>query len=318
MATLVITVGILVALPHIGQTAVTTLRPTSTEPSTTTLLVTGDVLTARSVNTIATRQQDFTWPFAKTADQLRAADITFINLETPLIENCPLTDSGMIFCGDLRHVEGLTFAGIDVVNLANNHMGNHGLGGVNQTVAALNQAGLKVTGIDGPTYVKHGTTTFAFLGFNEVDRQVGVAAADDDHIVVQLAEARQRADVVVIQFHWGAEYRREPTTNQVRLAHLAIDNGADLVVGNHPHWWQPSEIYKGKTISYSMGNFIFDQMWSEETREGLVGLYTFEGNNLIKTQMLPIKIDNYGQPRWLEGEEKERVLKEYNDALRNS
>ena len=90
----------------------------------TTVIATGDVLTAREVNRLTTQKENFHWPFEKTAEVLQSGDVTIINLETPLVENCPTTSTGMIFCGDTRNIEGLIFAGVDVINLANNHMGN--------------------------------------------------------------------------------------------------------------------------------------------------------------------------------------------------
>lgn len=279
-----------------------------------TLLVTGDVLTARSVNAKTIQRKDFTWAWAKTADRLRTADITFINLETPLINNCPIKNDGMIFCGDPRHVEGLKFAGVDVVNFANNHAGNQSLDGVKETVSHLQNAGLIVSGVNGPVYKEVNGTRFAFVGYNEVDHQVGIAHAEDQEIIDELNIARQNADVVIVQFHWGIEYTYQPSRNQRRLARLAIDHGADLIVSNHPHWFQAMEMYKGKLIVYSHGNFIFDQMWSRETREGLVGEYTFENGKLVKYEFLPVLIEDYGQPRWLEGKEKDQVLQKLEKA----
>jgi poly-gamma-glutamate synthesis protein (capsule biosynthesis protein) len=260
------------------------------------------------VNKKNTEFNDFTWPFQKTADVLRQADLTFINLETPLVADCEPKLGGMVFCGDLRNTQGLVYAGVDMVNLANNHMGNYGVSGVEQTISALRAAGLSVTGAENPTYMTMKGMKLAFLGYNEVDTQVGITRADTEVVTEQIQAARKEADLVIVQFHWGAEYQYQPTTNQRRLAHLAVENGADLVLGNHPHWWQPPEIYKNKYIMYSHGNFVFDQMWSEETREGLVGRYTFTGRELTNVEYLPVKIEDYGQPRWLEGAEKQTVL----------
>ncbi|HYD35727.1 MAG TPA: CapA family protein [Vitreimonas sp.] len=274
----------------------------------TTLLTTGDVLTARSVNARTVRDQDFTWPFVKTADKLQQADITYINLETPLVSACPVTVTGMIFCGDFRNIEGLLFAGVDVVNLANNHAGNHDAEGVEETVAELEKNNLLVSGVHGPVYLTKEGRTFAFLGYNEVDIQPGINLAKDELIQQEIKAARQQADIVIVQFHWGIEYTHQPSSNQKRLARLAIDEGADIIIGNHPHWFQPVEFYKGKLITYSHGNFVFDQMWSEETRTGIVGKYHFYDHHLIDAEFLPVYIEEYGQPRWLEGSHKEAVL----------
>lgn len=277
-----------------------------------TLLVTGDVLTARTVNTRTLRSGDFRWPFLQVADELRNADLTFINLETPLVTGCRPRDDGMIFCGDPRHVEGFTFAGIDVVNIANNHAANQGLEGVDETDHLLTEAGFLVTGRDrDPVFTEVAGKKVAFLGFNEVDIQDGVSQAQYENVQKKIQFARERADLVFVQFHWGNEYTRTPSENQKKLAYLSIDAGADLVLGNHPHWWQPSELYKEKLIVYSHGNFVFDQMWSAETREGLVGKYTFQGNKLLEHEFLPVRIEDYGQPHWLKGEEKKHILQEF-------
>lgn len=273
-----------------------------------TLLVTGDVLTARTVNTKTLAANDFTWAWKNIAEELRQADIAYINLETPLVENCPLKDSGMIFCGDVRHIMGLQHAGVDVVNLANNHMGNYGQAGVDTTVKVLENAGLGMSGVNGAHVRDIKGQTIAFLGYNEVDQQVGIYLSEPELIKQQVSQAKAQADVVVVQFHWGAEYTHKPTWNQKELARLAIDAGADLIVSNHPHWWQPVEFYKGKVIAYSHGNFIFDQMWSKETREGVVGKYTFYEDTLIDVEFLPILIENFGQPRWLNGTEKSSII----------
>lgn len=283
-----------------------------------TLIVTGDVLTARDVNSHVRQLQDFTWPWLKTAERLKQADVTYINLETPLTENCPTRIDGMVFCGDLRHVEGLQFAGVDVANLANNHMGNFNQAGVDSTVQALNAVGIATPGVNDPIYVEVKGQKWAFLGYNEVDQQVGIQLSEVELIKKQVAEARTQADLVIVQFHWGVEYRYQPTEHQQQLARVAIDAGADLIIGNHPHWFQPIEFYKDKLITYSHGNFIFDQMWSIETRQGLVGVYTFYDTKLVAVEYWPVWIEPHGQPRWMEGEEKyllSRTLKQESEKL---
>jgi len=80
------------------------------------------------------------------------------------------------------------------------------------------------------------------------------------------------------------------------MARVAIDAGADLVLGSHPHWVQQVEVYKGKLIVYSMGNFVFDQMWSQETRQGVIVKFTFQGKNLVSAKFLPVLIEDYNQP----------------------
>ncbi|EKD67007.1 MAG: hypothetical protein ACD_48C00640G0003, partial [uncultured bacterium] len=95
---------------------------------------------------------------------------------------------------------------------------------------------------------------------------------------------------------WGEEYTATPSARQKELAHFIIDSGADLILGNHPHWIQPPEVYSGKYIMYAHGNTIFDQMWSEETKIGVIGKYTFSGMRLVDVEFIPTYIQDYGQP----------------------
>ena len=274
----------------------------------TTLLVTGDIILARSVNHQAATYQDFTWPFAQTGPVLKRADLTLISLESPLVDGCPLTTEGMQFCGDPRHLEGLIKAGIDVVNLANNHSTNYGIEGLNSTIKLLSDTGIKAVGTGQPTYVDTRGLRFGFLAYNDVGASPPGTGVDAATLPADINAVRQQADIVVVAFHWGVEYTHQPTERQQQLAHWAIDAGADLVVGNHPHWIQPVEIYKNRVIVYAHGNFIFDQMWSELTRQGVVGSYTFYEDQLIDVEFLPIQIINYGQPHFLSGRDKTDLL----------
>lgn len=290
------------------------LTPSPTEPIT--LVFTGDVIPARSVNSTMVRLNNFKYPFEKTTDFLKTADLTIINLEAPLVKNCPVTDTGMIFCGDPRFIEGLTFAGIDVVTLANNHASNWGKEGIDQTTLLLNQNGILVTGINNIVYKTIKGVNFSFIGFNGVSPFVSeLSIIDKAEIENKVKEAKETADLVVVLYHWGKEYASFPTADlsvspfdPVEIGRFTIDCGADLVVGSHPHIIQGYETYKGKPIFYSLGNFIFDQMWSEETRIGMVLQINFLGNKLTDFSFHPVKIENYFQPKFLEGKEKEVVI----------
>jgi len=262
-----------------------------------------------------TIKNNFLWSYEKTAGILQDADLTLVNLETPLFEGCLPTQQGMSFCGSAQNISGLQFAGVDIVSLANNHAGNYGLEGIDKTTKLLDQSGIKVTGSFGPTYMEVRGMKLAFLGYNEIGhKEPGISWAEDEKIKQETSEAKSKADIVVVTFHWGTEYVSQPTKRQKELAHLAVDSGADLIIGNHPHWIQPVEIYKDKIITYAHGNFIFDQMWSEKTREGVLGKYTFYSKQLIDVHFFPVLIDDFGQPHFLEGEEKKRILEEIKDA----
>ena len=282
----------------------------------TTLIATGDVIPARSVNYEMTIRSDFTYPFLKTYKYTRAADITLINLEAPLITGCQVTNDGLTFCGDPRVVQGLKLAGVDVVNLPNNHIGNYGLDAIHQTEQHLVDAGMQWDGFGHIVYKTVHGIRFAFLGFNGVGEDV-----DLTEMRREVRHARTKADVVIVSYHWGKEYTAVPLTapgiaNQDPriVAHATIDAGADLVIGNHPHWVQGVEIYHGKFIAYAHGNFVFDQMFSLQTREGVVGTYTFYGKKLIAVHYRPILIENYAQPHFLPASQEGPVLKQMYDA----
>lgn len=278
-----------------------------------TITATGDIIPARSVNTGVMRRNNPFWPYQLVGRAFfyyaNEKNITFANLETPLLKDCPLTDEGMIFCGSSRNVEGLK-GKVNVVSLANNHAGNYGEAGVKETISLLQQHDIEVTGVNGALYKDIKGMRFAFLGYNDISKdQPGVSNANDEIIKKEVSEAKQKADIVVVTFHWGEEYRSQPDERQQYLAHLTVDAGADLIIGNHPHWIQPIEIYKGKLITYAHGNFIFDQMWSEETKLGVIGRYMFYDNQLVDVSFQPVRIEDFGQPYFLENEEKETVLR---------
>lgn len=278
------------------------------------MIATGDVIPARSVNYKMATGKGFRWPFEKTANILSLADLTVINLETPLLTDCKPTVEGMIFCGDARVVEGFAFAGVDVVTLGNNHVGNYFKEGVEETKTILTKAGILPVS-EGAAYKEVRGIRFAFLSYNDIGApEPGVPWADDEIIRREVAEARGSADVVIVSYHWGVEYVTQPSERQRELAHLTVDAGADVVLGNHPHWIQPVEIYKDKFIIYAHGNFVFDQEWSEETKLGVVGRYTFYEGKLVDVEYLPIRIIDYGQPYFPAGDEATQIVQHMEQA----
>jgi poly-gamma-glutamate synthesis protein (capsule biosynthesis protein) len=284
-----------------------------TDPSTVrTLLVTGDIIPARGVAYFAAVRKDYLWPFRPTADFTKNADITYISLEAPLLAGCPVSPaSSFTFCGDPRFINGLTLMGAKVANLANNHLTNYGAPGVASTDQLLSSHGILSSGLGPVAVIDIRGIKFGFIGFNGVGRAIDQAA-----LKAGIERARQQADVVVVQFHWGKEYERQPMADPhvptpddpVAIGHNAIDWGADIVIGNHPHWYQGIEVYHGKLITYAHGNFVFDQMWSEETREGVIGTYTFYGTQLVAASWKPVRSYDYGQPVFMNAADSNTVI----------
>ncbi len=276
----------------------------------------GDVIPARSGNAAAVKHNDFHYSYQEIAPYFKAADLALINFETPLVANCPTTLEGMIFCGDERQLEGLASMGLDVVSLANNHAGNWGISGIENTVRLFNSAGADVVGLGAAVIKRVNDTSFGFLAYNDIPGGIPpIAEAQTEIIESDIKSLSEQVDVVVVMFHWGNEYTRQPNTRQKELAYTAVDSGADLIIGNHPHWLQSMEIYQNKLISYAWGNLVFDQMWSEETKIGLLAQYYFYEDKLVDIFLVPIYMADYGKPIVVEDEAlKQNIL----DRVRNS
>jgi poly-gamma-glutamate synthesis protein (capsule biosynthesis protein) len=263
-----------------------------------TLLLTGDVMLGRSVMQKYLELGDFTYPFIKVADRLKKADLVFVNLENPIVENCRPHIGGFKFCSPPDSVEGLLFAGIDVVTLANNHSENFGQDGLNETVEILSGGGISSTGLGQLVTLKRKGLIFGFLGFNKAEVLQPKLETSEMELI---KNSDGKVDVLVVAMHWGVEYRENALPGIKTLAQELIKTGADVVVGHHPHWIQDYEFIDGKPVYYSLGNFVFDQMWSEETKKGLVVELKYKEGKLISTNLHPTYISEIGQPNFSAG-----------------
>ena len=271
------------------------------------LLSTGDVMLGRSVNYLGWKNHDFAWSWREVAPELEHFDYVIANLETPITVDCPLTNEGMLFCADASAAAALTTGPFDFFTLANNHIYNHGRDGYRQTRQLLGAAGLHFAG-EGElaTFSVHGEN-FGLLAYDDVTSPV-----DDDQYIADIQAAAQQVDHLLVALHFGLEYRYQPVPRQVELAHWAIDNGAEIVLGNHSHWLGPLEIYQDKPILYSHGNFIFDQMWSDETRFGLAAAWNYLDGRLLSVDLYPVEITHYGLAHWVAGTPTgERILQTF-------
>ena len=265
----------------------------STSPQPITLIAVGDIMLGRSVNSKMRRLGDFSYPFLETWKFLASSDLTFGNLESPLVSGCPTTNTGMTFCADPKAIEGLTKSGFDILSLANNHVLNYGQGGLSQTIEILQNNNIYPLLQGKEQIIEIKKTRFGFLGFDLT------SSYNQKQILEKIKEEKTRVDILIVSFHWGEEYVQKPSQRQINLAHQAVDSGTDLILGHHPHVIQPTEEYKGKLIIYSLGNFIFDQPWSEETKRGLVGKFIFLDKKLVKKEFLEIYIKDFCQPEFV-------------------
>ncbi len=254
-------------------------------PKTTTLVAVGDIMLGRYVNIKMQKHGDWSYPFLKTSSLTSSADITFGNLEAPFIEGCRNAETGMIFCARKEAIQGLKLAGFDILSVANNHILNQGQEGLKQTIELLNQ-----NGITSSTNQLTNKLNFGFLSFDLV-------TYPKTPVVEEVKKNTGKTDILIISLHWGAEYARQPTSAQKELAHQIIDAGAKVIVGHHPHVTQPTEKYHDGLIFYSLGNFVFDQPWSEETKKGKIAKIVFEGKKIKSFEEIPIYIEDYSQPK---------------------
>jgi poly-gamma-glutamate synthesis protein (capsule biosynthesis protein) len=282
----------------------------------------GDVMLGRAVRDQIVKKgsNNGAWATSKIANVFRNADLSFVNLESPFAPGSALGYS-LVFRADPKHVTALTSAGIDVISFANNHSHNQGDLGIRTTLELLKPKKISVAGAGvnaatayASTGLKAGDLPVAVLAYtynekisNNLKRPT-IASMDIGRMQSAVRKAKTSGRFVVVSMHAGTEYTLNRTAQQTRFAHAAIDAGADLVVGHHPHWVQPVEKYKGKLILYSLGNLVFDQPWSLATQQGAVARITVNDGKEAKLELLPVKIDSASQPRFMTPAEAKPVL----------
>jgi len=271
------------------------------------LIFGGDVMLARHVQAIQAGLNDYSAAWRNIAEVLQSADLAIVNLESPIINKPPYPGEGFIFRARPENIESLKSAGVDLVNLANNHFGNAGREGMEYTFKILKDNHIDYVGAgrnEAEAYqakvIEIKNKKIGFLGqtydvgYGVTTQNPGVAVYDLERLKQILSSLTGEVDFLVVQFHGGREYTHKPSSQQVMFAHTAIDNGADLVIGHHPHWIQTIEKYKGKYIFYSLGNLIFDQNWSKKTSEGLLVKVIMDRN--LNFELLPVFIKDNFQP----------------------
>jgi poly-gamma-glutamate capsule biosynthesis protein CapA/YwtB (metallophosphatase superfamily) len=268
------------------------------------LLLGGDVMLSRHVGRLARVKRDPASPFRDLAPVLQAADLAFVNLEAPFSDLGPVVEQGMIFKAEPDMIAGLELAGIDIVSTANNHARDCGGHGVEFTLDWLGAHNIAVVGtakssdeVHAGTVLKRNGLCFGFLAYtydqsngNHTDFDDRVAVMDLDRMRLDVKSMAGRADVIVVSMHAGQEYDPKPSARQVEFAHAAIDAGARVVAGHHPHVTQPWEKYGAGVIFYSLGNLVFDQFQRVETQHGVLAEVVFEGKVLARAGVLPVDI----------------------------
>lgn len=295
----------------------------------------GDVMLARKVGQYM-NGSGLDYPIARTKDFLMEADITFANLESPLADTgVPLPGKGIWFRAVPAGVETLLMGGFDIVSLANNHAMDYDAPALLQSIEILQANNIVPIGagadekaarkahieeINGLTlgWLAYSEMADLFFSHNYPRRMQaeegipGIAPFAESKIVEDIEALKEQADIVILSLHWGLEYQDIPEEYQRMAARRLIDAGADIILGHHPHCIQGAETYKQGLIVYSLGNFIFDQDWSQKTSEGLILRLELSPLGWKSARFYPVFIEEC-RPRLLTGSPGQMLLQRFQE-----
>ncbi|MEW6624366.1 MAG: CapA family protein [Bacillota bacterium] len=293
----------------------------------------GDVMLARKVGR-RMQERGLMYPFEKVESYLQTTDFTMGNVETA-ISNRGNPLPGKVIC--FRAVPETAFllkkVGFDVVSLANNHVLDYDTEAFLDTIDLLESEEVKTVGAGKniekalePVIIEKNGVKIGILAFTDMadiffshsyprrfraeEDIPGVASTDENLMINAVKNLKPQVDILIVSLHWGVEYTDYPAVypvNQRKLAQKLVDNGVDFLYGHHPHCIQTIEIYNNSVIAYSLGNFIFDQDWSQKTKEGLLLNLKFAPWGIKEVHVLPILIEDC-QPQIAKGEDAARIL----------
>jgi poly-gamma-glutamate capsule biosynthesis protein CapA/YwtB (metallophosphatase superfamily) len=267
------------------------------------LMAVGDVMLARGVNN-KIKKVGPDYPFEKTQEIISLADIAFCNLECAISSRATGDPYRNIFCIKPEDAKSLSSAGFDLISLANNHTLDSGKKGLLNTMEFLTQEKIKYVGAGKtkpestpPTFFEVKGIKIAFLAFSLYpmdwvkfkENDPAIAFYDSSRVKEIITNLKNEVELIVVSLHWGIEYRKSPTSSQIRIAHQLIDAGASLILGHHPHVVQKIEEYKGGVIVYSLGNFVFDQH-KPETKKSIIFKAKLSRKGVVEYSTLPIQI----------------------------
>ncbi len=288
------------ATPAATPIPTATFTPT---PGTTTLLFTGNIVPARCVQARIDENGNPDYPYEEVQDLIRGADLAIGTLNATLSDFTRPTGcvDTFLLVGRAANAGALANAGFDAMSVATNHIKNCGLSSCGdraflETLENLEKAGVRPIGAGetlqsalAPQVFTINGVRFAFVSLGELesttfatDSSPGIAVLDEENLRAAIAAARGVGDVVIALPHWGPEYSLAPNYRQLAFAEIAVQAGADLVVGNHTHTVQALEAIDGVPVFYGLGNFMFDQDWSRETAQGVALIVTFTGRAIYR------------------------------------
>ncbi len=272
-----------------------------------TMLFVGDIFLGRAVERLTEEYGDH-YPFLKTADLIRNADIAVGNFEGSVPEiHVPTPSMGFVFSINTRFFPILEATGFDILSLANNHAYDYGFAGFTHTRTVCAETDIVCTGHPhnlpeyATTSVLLGTTTVGILSIH------ALVSLENSELIASVQSMEQN-EMNIAYIHWGTEYERIHSQSQETLAHLLIDAGIDAVIGHHPHVVQDIEVYKDRPIFYSLGNFVFDQYFSEDVMRG-IGVNLTISDTTLTYAVIPFESATLrSQPRVLEDTARETFI----------
>ena len=310
------------ALSPIEQTLPLTQEgPREPEPEIFTLMFVGDIMLNRGVSSMVNTKgnEDWRWPFFLITEELKRADFLFGNLESVISDKGARVGSAYSFRADPASLQGLLYAGFDMVSAANNHSMDYTGIALADSFNRLNEAGIQYAGAGTTREEAHSPAVFklpdgtalGILAYTAVgsaaweagEANSGIAWMDSsrlDILQTDITQAKKEADILIVSFHFGEEYQKTPGDLQRELAEAAINEGTQLVIGHHSHVVQPIERYKDGWIAYSLGNFVFDQEFSEETMRGTILQVEVQDKKIQKVELVPTKQNSAFQAEFAE------------------
>ena len=281
--------GALAALTLLAISLAIVLLPSGER--TLTLALAGDVMLGRSV---AEAHTEGGWEevLATLAPYVAEADLAFANLESPLTD-APLSSAGYDLRAPADAVMALKAAGFDLVSLANNHALDAGVAGLDDSLRALQAAGIDAIGPGEELWpMRIGGIGVTWIAFDDIRRPIDVQQARQ-----RVASARGRGNVLIVSIHWGVEFQASPSARQRLLAEEFAAAGADLIVGHHGHVLQPVAWIWGEgrgrptLVVYGLGNALFDQGAPPQARQGVTLLVDIGAAGVCGVQAVPHEIE---------------------------
>lgn len=279
-----------------------------------TITAVGDVMIGRRLTPVI-KEKGVEWPFSASKEYLSDADIAFCNLECPISKRGEIIPKEYNFRAVPEAVGTLTDAGFDIVSLANNHCLDYDEFALIDTTATLTENNIKYCGLrNDPVILERDGLKFAFLAYSavnnyEFDKRKKVSPLSPKQLKQDIAKAKKDNDFVVVSIHFGDELKKSPVAYQKEYAHIAVDSGADLILGHHPHVLQPIEKYHGKYICYSLGNFLFGCL--NKIKDSAIVEFAYSKDKIWLERIIPFNVNNYDtnyKPVPLEGKRKQEVI----------